>query len=146
MTMPTHLLMGLVIGKATGNYALATIPAVVPDIDHLYSYVKSGVIAKPKLFWVTVMDQKDPYGNQRGILHNVLFFVIVSAILIVLFKNAGAIISLGWFSHIFLDAIDRSDYWPLYPNKRIVLHGPIAYGTRQEFLFSLILIVLFFVV
>jgi len=34
MTLPTHALLGLIIGKATGNYSFAIASSVLPDIDH----------------------------------------------------------------------------------------------------------------
>jgi membrane-bound metal-dependent hydrolase YbcI (DUF457 family) len=145
VTIPTHLIAGLLIGKLTGNYPLAIASSALVDVDHLQSYIKSGVILKPKLFWKTITDQADPYGNQRGYLHNTFVFFIISSLLYLFFSVAIVPFILGWLGHLILDALDNSDYWPLYPNKRVNLKGPILYATYQELLFAIFLLSLYFV-
>ena len=142
MTFPTHILLGAIIGKVTGNYALAVGVSVAPDLDHLKSYFKSGVIKSPQTFWKTITDGNDPYGDQRGILHNLLFFVCASIILIFL----SPIIVLCWFGHLVLDALDSSDYWPFYPNKKINIRGPIRYASIQELIFFSALLVVYLII
>ena len=144
MTLPSHLIVGLIIGKVTGNYPFAITSSVLVDIDHLQSYLKSGVISKPKLFWKTITDQSDPYGDQRGYLHNFIVFIILSTILLMVFGYALFPLVLGWLGHLFLDALDNSDYWPLYPYKLINFKGPILYASFQEIIFSSILLVIYF--
>ena len=48
MTLPTHLVFGLIIGRLTGNYPLALAASVAVDVDHLVSFFRSGIIFKPK--------------------------------------------------------------------------------------------------
>jgi len=146
MTLPTHAVLGLIIGKITGSYGLAIAASTLIDADHLISYVKSGVIKNPKLFWKTIMDQKDPYGDQRGILHNIFIWAFVSLIIFLFSHSGGIVISIGWLGHIFLEAIDNSDYWPLYPNKKINLKGPINYGSWQEGIVFAVLLITFFII
>jgi membrane-bound metal-dependent hydrolase YbcI (DUF457 family) len=144
MTLPTHALLGVIIGKITGNYTVGIASSVLVDIDHLQSYATHGLLLKPRKLWKALTDQVDPYGDQRGILHNILFFGVVAIILIFLFHKIGIIIAIGWFGHLCLDALDNSDYYPLYPNKSINLRGPIKYGTWQELIFFLVLVVIYF--
>ena len=146
MTLPTHLIAGLIIGKLTGNYSLALASSVLPDIDHLPSYIKSGIILKPKLFWKTVTSQKDSFGNQRGYLHNFLIFVIISTILFLVLNILAIPLILGWLGHLLLESLDNSDYWPLYPNKSINIKGPIKYGTKDELVLFTILIITYFLI
>lgn len=145
MTFPTHFLLGMVIGKLTGNYTAGIAASVLVDVDHLQSYAEHGLLTKPKKLWKTVTAEKDSYGDQRGMLHNVVFFACASVALIVLFKWIGTVIVIGWFGHLLLDALDASDYWPLYPDKSINLKGPINYGTWKEFLFFLALLIIYLV-
>lgn len=146
MTIPTHIMLGAIIGKITGNYSLAIGASIVPDFDHLSSYIRSGVIKTPKVFWKTITDEQDPYGNQRGILHNLIVFVFVSIILILFLSKVGYVLVLGWLGHIILDALDRSDYWPFYPNKKVNIRGLIKYASIQEFIFFLVLLVVYCVI
>jgi membrane-bound metal-dependent hydrolase YbcI (DUF457 family) len=143
MTLPTHALLGFIIGKVTGDYSLAVASSVLPDIDHFQSYIKSGLILKPSQLWSALIDQKDPYGDQRGILHNIIFFVVVNIPIVLL---GGFVITLGWLGHIFLDAIDKSDYWPLYPNKKINLKGFIPYASIWELIFFFSLVIVYFLI
>ncbi len=96
MTLPTHILLGAIIGKATGNYPVAILSSTVIDLDHMYSYAKHGVLKNPKLFWKTVTEEKDAEGDQRGILHNVIVYVFLSLLIIFLFPKVGYIVGLGW--------------------------------------------------
>ena len=41
MTLPTHLVFGLIIGKVTGNYPLAVLAAIAVDVDHIVPFAKS---------------------------------------------------------------------------------------------------------
>ncbi len=146
MTFPTHLLAGLIVGKLTGNYSLGIVSSVAMDVDHLQSYFKSGVIFKPKVFWQTITNPADPYGNQRGYLHNVLVFIVISGVLFMVLRNIALPIVLGWLGHLILDALDNSDYWPFYPNKKINLKGPIIFASRWEILFTFLLVGIYFLV
>jgi membrane-bound metal-dependent hydrolase YbcI (DUF457 family) len=146
MTLPTHALLGVIIGKVTGNYAIGIASSTLVDIDHLQSYIVHGQIFRPKKLWKALTDQVDPYGDQRGMFHNIVFFGVVATILILLLHKIGILISIGWFGHLCLDALDNSDYYPLYPNKSVNLRGPIKYGTWQELIFFLVLIVVYFVI
>lgn len=143
MTLPTHFLLGMIIGKVTGNYPVAIASSVLIDLDHLQSYISHELILKPKKLWKVLTDQKDPWGDQRGIFHNVIFFGVVALLLVVLGGIIGKIIVLGYLGHLLLDALDNSDYYPLYPNKKINLKGFINYGTWQELLFFIVLVVIF---
>ena len=146
MTLPTHFMLGMIIGKVTGNYPVAIASSVLIDLDHLQSYITHGVILKPKKLWHALTDQVDQWGDQRGIFHNIIFFGVVAIPLVFLGGVVGKIVALGYFGHLLLDALDNSDYWPLYPNKSIDLRGPIKYGSLQEVGFFVVLFVIFIVI
>jgi membrane-bound metal-dependent hydrolase YbcI (DUF457 family) len=144
MTLPSHIVVGLIIGKLTDNYPLAIASSVLIDVDHLQSYVKSGVLFKPKLFWKTITDKADPYGDQRGYLHNAVVFIVGSILLALILGYTTTPLILGWLGHLALDAFDNSDYWPLYPYKGLNLRGPIVYASHQEAVFSFLLLSIYF--
>ena len=146
MTFPTHLMAGLVLGKITGNYPLSVGVAVGIDVDHIFSYAKNGVLLKPKKFLDTVFNKEDPYGDQRFILHNVLIFILFSVMVSIFNPTVGIVFSLAYLSHIILDALDGSDYFPFFPNKKINIRGPVKYFSRQEFIILASLIMVFFLI
>ncbi len=144
MTFPTHVLFGAIIGKMAGDYTTAILSSTLIDIDHLHSYASHGLLLKPKKLWETLIDQKDSYGDQRGFLHNVFIWLSFSFVLFYIFDKVGLVIAIGWLGHLCLDALDKSDYFPFYPNTKINLRGPIQYGTYQELALFLFLIVVYF--
>lgn len=144
MTLPTHVILGIIIGKITGDYPTAVLSSTLIDSDHLYSYVKSGVVKNPNKFLKTIMSEDDPYGNQRGFLHNVIVCSLISLGCLILLGQTGIVIIAGYLSHLCLDALDNSDYWPFYPNKSVNLKGFIHYGTWQEIIFAFTLLVAWF--
>jgi membrane-bound metal-dependent hydrolase YbcI (DUF457 family) len=145
MSFPTHLITGLILGKLTGNYTLSLSGAILVDLDHLYSYAKSGVLFKSKKFWQTITDQADPYGDQRSILHNVFVFILISGIVAAINLKIGLILGLAYLSHLILDALDNADYWPFFPNKKVNLRGPVGYFSKQEVFLMLVLSVVYLV-
>ncbi len=132
MLLPTHLLGGLIIGKITGDYTAALAGAVLVDSDHLLSYFKNGVWFSFKKFIKTVTSQDDPWGDQRNVLHNVIWALIISALVVVFNYKFGVVFALGYLSHLVLDALDNSDYFPFYPSQRLNLKGPIKYFSIAE--------------
>ena len=96
MTFSTHLIAGLVLGKITGNYSLSVGMALGIDIDHVFSYIKNGVLLNPTKFLKTILNKEDPYGDQRFLLHNVLVFVLLSIIILLINYRIGLIFSLAY--------------------------------------------------
>lgn len=145
MFLLAHLFVGLIIGKIFGNYVVALLGALIIDIDHLVPYIKHKIIFRPKKLCKTITNPKDPYGNQRNYLHSVFLWAVISIIIILINFNIGLIFSLAYFSHLLFDALDNSNFYPFYPLK-YNLKGPIGYLSVREFMFTLILLILFLVV
>ena len=140
-----HLAAGLIVGKISGNYTTALIGALFPDLDHLFPYIKHKIIFSPKKFWNTITDPQDKYGNQRNFLHNIGVEILISISLIILNFKIGLVFALGYLSHILLDIIDASDFRPFYPSK-INFKGLIGYLSIHEFIFTAVLILIFFLI
>ncbi|MFA4818228.1 MAG: metal-dependent hydrolase [Patescibacteria group bacterium] len=146
MLLPTHLLGGLIIGEITGNYTAALAGALLVDLDHLVSYFKNGALFSFKKFIKTITNRHDPWGDQRNVLHNVIFGLVVSAMVAVFDYKFGMVFALGYLSHLALDALDNSDYFPFYPHKRINLKGPIKYFSIAEIIVMFGLFLLFLII
>lgn len=140
-----HLFAGLIIGKLFGNYIIALLGALLVDIDHLIVYAKHGILFNPKKFWKTITNPLDPYGNQRNFLHSFFTWIIISAIIFLIDFRIGIIFSLAYLSHLILDLLDGSDFYPLYPLK-FNIKGPIKYLSMQEWIVTLILLIVFILI
>jgi membrane-bound metal-dependent hydrolase YbcI (DUF457 family) len=146
MTTPTHTLVGLIIGKLTGDYSTALIGSLAMDLDHAVSHYRHGLFSKPRKWLQTMLNQKDSWGDQRSFLHSIFSWVIISLILLAINFHIGLVFSIAYFFHLILDLLDQSDFWPFFPFKKLVVKGPVGYFSKQEIIFDIMLIVVFFLV
>lgn len=146
MTTPTHVIVGLILGKLTGNYTASLAGSLLIDADHLISYYKSGILFKPKELLKATTTEEDPWGDQRNILHSLVSWIIISLILCLIHLQIGLIISLAYFLHLVLDALDSADFFPLFPKKIFNIKGPVKYFSLSEILLMCVLIGVFFVI
>ena len=145
MTIPNHLALGLIIGKVTGQYEVAIATSLLIDCDHFVSLHKHGVLKSWKLFWETSTNEKDPWGDQRGVLHTFLSVFIVGIVSYLLFSfSLFSALMLSHFGHIFLDLFSRSNSFPFRPFSSIRIKGLIPYYSRYEVLFFLLLMCIFY--
>lgn len=136
MFLTTHLGASLIVGKLGCNYWAALIGGVATDVDHLLPYVEHGVLWRPKLFFKTITREDDPYGDQRGIFHNIFSWAGVSLIILAINRAWAAPFSAAYFIHLCLDALDSADFYPFWPIKKISIRGPIRYWSKIEFLLT----------
>ena len=135
--------MGIVIGKFTGNYFYAILGSLIIDIDHTFAYIRHNLIFDPKKLLLSMFDPKDETGDQRGLFHNVFVWALITGIVYYNFDYTVSItFSLAYLSHLLLDLLDSSDYYPFYPID-YKIKGPIEYLSRYEFALSSILFLLF---
>lgn len=146
MTIPTHLALGLLIGKISGNYQMSLLVSIAPDIDHFVSYAKHDVLLPLNKFWKVTMDPNDPWGDQKSFLHNILVWFGLSLIAVLLNQKIGLIFATGYLGHLILDALCNSDYYPFYPKKKFRIKGPIVYASKSEFILFVALLLTFFFV
>lgn len=140
MTLPTHAVAGALIGCITGQPLVGILVACLPDIDHLYSYIKHGYLKNWPIFYKNAFGKEDIQGDQRNILHNIIIAFGLSLIVFFLFHSIFLTFLLSYASHLLLDAIDTSDYFPLYPYKIINIRGFIDFYSWQEVLLNLLLL------
>jgi len=145
MTLPTHLLAGLIMGKLTGNYTAAIAGSLLVDLDHIISFYRHGILFKLKELIKEISDEKDPWADQRNYLHNIFVWMVVSIIICLINLNFGIIFSLSYFIHFIFDALNTVDFQPFYPSKKFLIKGFIKYGTRKELIFDFFLIVILIV-
>lgn len=150
MTLPTHVLAGLIIGKITGDFSTALAGSLVMDLDHAISYFYHGILFKPRKLFKAISDEADPWGDQRNFLHSIFSWLIISPILLVINFKFGLIFSIAYFFHLVLDALDSAHFYPFFPLKKFLIKGFIKYYSKQEVVFdiclTLTLITLFIVI
>jgi hypothetical protein len=132
------------IGKITGDYAVSLLAATAVDLDHGISYVKNGILFSPKKLLDAIVNEHDPWGNQRNILHNIGAWALISVCAFFVDTTIGWSVSLGYLSHLLLDALDTADYYPFFPNTSVNLKGSIRYFSRHETLFVAIIAAMYF--
>ena len=120
---------------------MALAGAVIWDVDHLIPYYHRGILKSPKKFWRAITTEADPYHGQRGWLHNVFAWLLITGVSLLLVPfQFGVAFSLGYLSHLILDALDSADFWPFYPVQKINVRGPIQYFSRGEILLMVFLL------
>ncbi len=143
MYSTAHLAAGLIIGKLTGDYPTAIIGAVAIDLDHLIPYVQKDIIFNLKKI---LHSAKSTHDSARSYLHSFIAFPILTGLVMLFSFKTGLIFGLGYLSHFLLDAIDDDDFYPLFPWKKFNTRGFIGYYSRAEFVFTIILFGVYFLI
>lgn len=144
MLLLTHLLFGLFLGKLLGSVLLVAIGAVIVDVDHIYIFIQRGLIFYPRKLWHAMFTPHDPYGTQRTVAHSLFAWIIVTIAVSLVNKQYGAMISIGYLSHLMLDAIDSDEMQLMFPLKGHI-RGPVIYNSQVEYLIDVILVAVIFV-
>jgi membrane-bound metal-dependent hydrolase YbcI (DUF457 family) len=143
MYSTTHLALGLIIGKVTGNYPAAIIGSLAIDIDHLIPIIERRKPFSVKKIW---QKSKKHLDSSRSYFHSVFAWIFFSAIFCLIDLQFGIIFSIAYLGHFLLDALDNSTFYPFYPFKKIVILGFIPYYSRKELYFSLALFFVFAII
>lgn len=139
----THLALGLIIGKITGDYQAAIIGSVIIDIDHLIPVLQKKNRLGLKEFW---RKTKDPKDSSRSYFHNIFAWIFFSVMTCLIDHKFGLVFSLAYLGHFLLDALDNSSFYPLFPIKKFDIKGFMPYYSKKELIFSLILLFIFIVI
>ena len=119
----THLAFGILVSLVSLNFLdinnkilfflIIVLFSIFPDID----YTKSKIGKKNKLISGII---NFIFGH-RGLIHTIYIPLILFIIFYSLNKEIGIAILLGYFSHLFMDALTKQGINPLYPiiDKRI---------------------------
>lgn len=140
MTLPTHVLAGLIIGKITGDFPAALAGSLVMDLDHTISYFRHGILFKPRKLFTAVSAEADPWGDQRNFLHSIFSWVVISILLLIINFKFGLIFSIAYFFHLVLDALDSADFYPFFPFRKPAIKGFVKYYSKQEIILDICLI------
>lgn len=144
-----HLLLGIILGKITGHYLPFILGCALMDIDHIYSYFKSGVLTLKNLSWKRIVyvvknEDRTRAPGRTPLIHSVLGMIIFSAIYYLIRGEEVWFFIAGYASHLFLDIPDR-DFTPiLYPLK-YGFQGHLAVWSKTERIltYSAIIIIIF---
>ncbi len=143
MYSTAHLAAGLIVGKLTGDYPTAIISAVAIDLDHLIPHVKNKIIFNVKEM---LRVAKSTHESSRSYLHNFIALIVLTVVVCLFNLRTGLVFGLGYLSHFLLDAIDDDDFYPLFPWKKFNTRGFIGYYSKAEFVFTIILFGVYFVI
>jgi membrane-bound metal-dependent hydrolase YbcI (DUF457 family) len=146
MFLPTHLVAGMIIGKLTGDYTTSILGSILMDLDHLFSYYQAGILFNFRKLFNMVTSRANSKIPQRNFFHNIFFCLFLSIIILLINFKIGLIFFAAYILHLVLDSLDDSNYYPMYPNKKISLHGPIKYFSKQEIVIVFVLILIFFII
>ena len=116
------------------------------DLDHLIAYYRTGILLKFRKVLIATTGKADIGIPQRNFFHNIFFCLLVSAIALAINSTAGLAFSIAYICHLVLDALDNLSYYPMYPNLKITWRGPIKYFSKQEFIFTFILLLIYFII
>lgn len=116
------------------------------DLDHLFAYYRAGILFNFKKLFNMVTSRSNDVMPQRNFFHNIFFCFLVSILFLAINFSGGLIFFFAYIFHLFLDSLDNSNYYPFYPNKKIRLHGPIKYFSKQEVFIAFVLLLIFFII
>jgi len=96
------------------------------DVDHLVPVIKDGFLFHPKKLRHVMINPnviRDPETgkkeDERNYLHSVFIFVILSVIVLLINVPVGIVFAIAYATHLCFDMLDKSDYYPFFPLKRI---------------------------
>ena len=142
MLTSSHLLLGLIIGKLLNHPFMVALGAVVIDVDHIYAYyMRSRSTSLRELFHINLIP--DDHLGLRSFFHTLIGWSITSALLMMANYEFGLYFSIGYLSHLFLDALDGSNLYLFYPLDINIL-GPITYNSYAEYLLNICFLILLF--
>lgn len=142
MYSTTHLALGLIIGKISGDYSAALIGSLAIDIDHMFPAFQEKRLFNIREYWRRSLSEKD---CPRSYFHGIFALIFFSVILYFFDPRFALVFAIAYFGHFVLDALDNSDFMPLYPFSKFNIKGFIPYFSKQELIFSLILFLIFII-
>lgn len=143
MYSTAHLAAGLIIGKLTGDYPTAILGAVAIDLDHLIPHIKNRIIFNVKAMLKVA---KSTHESSRSYLHSFIAFPLIVGLIALFSSKIALVFGLGYLSHFLLDIIDSDDFYPFFPWKKFNIQGFIGYYSKAEFLFTIILFLVYFII
>lgn len=74
--------------------------------------------------------------DERNYLHSVFTWILLSIIILLISVPVGIVFAISYVVHLCFDMLDKSDYYPLFPNKSVNIKLRIKYCSKQEFIFA----------
>ena len=145
MLITTHIAATLFLGKyldlSGPGWLVAFLGGVAIDIDHALLNFK--YLPNIKLFFKKASDVSGRF-NQHWWTHEAFFGAISGAAIgvfcAILLAVQWWIFLLFQFSHIALDGLMKFEHQPLAPFSKRKYFGPLASGTKIEFVVALIVL------
>lgn len=115
-----HFILGLIIGKLTGNIFLFTFFSILPDIDHLYIIIKNKIFSKKKLIDSLKNEENYSLRFKTPFMHSILGAAIISMLYYFFTLDLGTLYlaSSAYLLHLLLDWPDKDKKQFLFPLKK----------------------------
>jgi len=139
----THLALGLIIGKLSGDYTASLCGSLLIDVDHLIPNWPFKKDLSWSEFWRRTRTSGD---SSRVYLHSFFAWIFLSFLLYLFNPGFALIFSIAYLGHFILDMLDDSSFYPFYPIKKFNTKGLIPYFSSTEFIFSLVLFFIFLII
>jgi hypothetical protein len=134
-----HLLLGIILGKLYGHYALFILGSLFPDLDHLYIIIKNRLFTIKKIAQTIKYESEYELKYKTPLFHSLLGLILFSAI-ICIFYGAGALyFAIAYLIHLLIDWIDIDEKYYLYP-LNIKFRGFLPIWSRTEKIITIILL------
>ena len=140
----THLAFGFLVSLISINIfdinnkllfiLVAALFSIFPDIDE-----RKSKIGKKYKFTSRIINFL--FGH-RGFFHSIYIPLIVYSIFYNIINEIGIAVLVGYFSHLFMDAMTRQGIRPLYPIINRKINGFIKTNSLSEKILFLIIILL----
>ncbi|MBI2130648.1 metal-dependent hydrolase [Candidatus Woesearchaeota archaeon] len=139
-----HLLIGLVLGKLSGNYLIFILGSVFPDFDHVYVMVKNRFFSMSRIINSMRFEEKFGVRYKTPLFHSIPGLILFSVITY-FFSSIGALyFAMAYLLHLLIDWPDIDEKYYLYPLK-IRFRGVLPIWSKPEQIFTIILLVLLLV-
>jgi hypothetical protein len=142
-----HLILGLILGKFTGQYWLFIIASVFPDIDHFYNIIKHKFYLPSRLKLLIDSEEHEARYHIRyktPLLHSLMGLIIFSLLFYIIFNNylLTGYFSLAYLLHLLMDWPDKDVKFYLYPF-RIKFNGFLPIWSKTERVLTIVAVIIF---
>ncbi|MBI5880517.1 metal-dependent hydrolase [archaeon] len=131
-----HTILALFLGKFFGHYAAFIAGSLLPDIDHIYVYLKSGVLTHRNFSWKRLVyvwrnDEKHGIVSKTPLFHSVMGLAIFSLFVTLVNPDEGAFFAIAYGLHLLMDWMDKDVKYFLFP-LRIKFKGFLPIWSKAE--------------
>jgi len=138
-----HLIIGIILGKLTGNYFPFILGSILPDLDHLYIIIKNKLFTINKIINTIKYEERYNIKYKTPFFHSIFGLIIFSLIFYFISNNYILTIyfASAYLLHLAIDWLDIDKKYFLYPLK-MEFKGFLPIWSKTEKIITLILIII----